>query len=173
MKNIRNRPIEHTRLKLAEDLVAYYNLSNKVIMSCQLEPDTLAFFNFDTGNIELCNTRTPSIEQFILSVLHEIGHAIDAENSGLQEFDNMYNTHVTELESNRQNSYTNNQFELSAEIFANDEFSKIINDEKFKNWIDNIPVSSKTEFNENGHQTFISIHENESDIISTSTLVNF
>ena len=110
------------RLDLAHEILDYYKLNNKIIVSCHLEKDVLAFFNFDTGDIELCDdTRIESDEDFILSVLHEAKHAMDARAVGLANYGLKYERKVMHLENRNLDSYKHHIDEIKAEQFAQTE----------------------------------------------------
>jgi len=107
------------RLDLAHEILDYYNVDNKIILNCNLDRDVLAFFNFDTGDIELCDdTRIPDDKTFILSILHETKHAIDAKKTGLYSFGMKYEKIARRLKSKNFDEYYDHLDEIKAERFA-------------------------------------------------------
>jgi|15BtaG_2_1085339.scaffolds.fasta_scaffold36779_2 hypothetical protein len=108
-----------TKLALSEEILAYYGVNNRVILSCDLDQDILAFFNFDTGNIELCDdNRIKNDKAFILSILHETKHAIEAQKIGLNNYGLKYEKTERILKSKNFDSYWDHAEEIKAETFA-------------------------------------------------------
>ena len=76
------------RKQIANRMLKHYNINTKVISKCFTDPEVEAFFNFDTGNIEVCQNKVPNLTYFKKTLLHEINHAIHAKNMSLKTFDN-------------------------------------------------------------------------------------
>tara|TARA_B100000282_G_C31628837_1_gene442873 strand:+ start:346 stop:708 length:363 start_codon:yes stop_codon:yes gene_type:complete len=115
------------RLNLAYDILDHYNVRNNIIMNCNLDRDILAFFNFDTGDIELCgDSRIKDDRTFILSVLHETKHAIESQKVGLVNYGLKYERTQRALQNKNFDSYWDHEEEIKAEKFAQNEI---------KNWI--------------------------------------
>tara|TARA_Y100000310_G_scaffold219281_1_gene220683 strand:+ start:145 stop:453 length:309 start_codon:yes stop_codon:yes gene_type:complete len=81
-----------------------------------------AHFNVDTGTLELSNRykniKDSQIKEFLITIIHEIDHAMDSKKYGWRKFKEMY-----ELEMNLQvkagkNEYDDNEFEIKAEKFG-------------------------------------------------------
>ena len=87
-----------------------------------------AHFNVDTGTLEL-STRYKTIkkrqvEEFLITIIHEIYHAMDAKKYGWKKFKEMY-----EMEMNLQvqlgnDEYKDNKFEIAAEKFGQSNYRK-------------------------------------------------
>ena len=107
------------RLNLAYDILDYYNVSNNVIINCSFDKSILAFFNFDTGDIELCNdSRIKSDKAFTLSILHETKHAMEAQKVGLNNYGLNYEKQSVVLQRQNLDSYWDHNEEIKAETFA-------------------------------------------------------
>ena len=113
--------MKQNRKQIANKMMKHYNVNNKVVSKCFTDPDVEAFFNFDTGNIEICQTKIRDLNHFKKTLLHEINHAIHAKNMSLQGFDNAYNTESDLLETNNKDPYWDNKYEIIAEQFAQSE----------------------------------------------------
>jgi hypothetical protein len=110
------------KLNLAYDILDYYNVDNQVILNCNLDKDILAFFNFDTGDIELCDdSRIIDDKAFILSILHETKHAMESQKIGLTNYGLKYERTQRILENKNFDSYWDHGEEIKAESFAQKE----------------------------------------------------
>ena len=112
------------RLQVVNEILHYYVLNNKVMEKCFIDPEVMAFFSFETGNIEICISRLNTKKEFILSVLHEIHHAIQARKMGLNRFANEYNKESDKLLEIGKDDYWFNIYEKEAEEFAKREYRK-------------------------------------------------
>jgi len=114
-------------LRIAEFLVNHY--SRKVppgikIVETNFPDDTLkGDYDVDRNKIRI-RTSYSKKSDFIISVLHEIKHAMDAKDKGKSKYKNEY-----EMEMNRQialgkDRYDDNKFEIEAERWAKNEYRK-------------------------------------------------
>ena len=114
-------------LRIAEFLINHY--SRKVppgikIVETNFPDDTLkGDYDVDRNKIRI-RTSYSKKSDFIISVLHEIKHAMDAKDKGKSKYKNEY-----EMEMNRQialgkDRYDDNKFEIEAERWAKNEYRK-------------------------------------------------
>ena len=123
---------ETQKNQMISTLLKHYNVGN-VKMKMKSMKDH-AYFNVDTGTLELSsrykNIKDSQIKEFLITIIHEIDHAVDAKKYGWKKFKEMY-----ELEMNLQvqagkNEYDDNEFEIKAEKFGQKNWQKWYN--KFK-----------------------------------------
>lgn len=113
--------MKHDRKQIAERMLAHYNVPNKVVSKCFTDKTIEAFFNFDTGQIEVCENRMRDVNHYKKTLLHEINHAIHAKNMSLRNFDKAYNEESNRLEQVGKDPYWDNRYEIVAERFAETE----------------------------------------------------
>ena len=93
-----------------------------------------AHYNVDTGTLEL-STRYKTIKKrqvkdFLITILHEIYHAMDAKKYGWKKFKEMYEYEMNYRIAKGQDEYRDNKYEIAAEEFGQKNWNKWYN--KFK-----------------------------------------
>ena len=81
-----------------------------------------AHYNVDNGVLEL-STRYKTIKQkdvkeFLITIIHEIYHAMDAKRYGWKKFKDMYEYEMNLLISKGKDEYKDNKYEIEAEAFG-------------------------------------------------------
>ena len=81
-----------------------------------------AHFNVDTGTLEL-STRYKTIknrrlEEFLITIIHEIYHAMDAKKYGWKKFKEMYEMEMNYQIAQGRDEYKDNVYEIEAEKFG-------------------------------------------------------
>lgn len=104
---------------IASELVDYYNLKSKVTMGSRNDGD----YDFDRDVI-LLRKNYPSVEEFIVSVLHEIHHAVQRKKFGLKKFLKKYNQAGNMADLYGKDRYLHNKWERKAENWAKQEYRK-------------------------------------------------
>ena len=93
-----------------------------------------AHFNVDSGTLELSTkykTIKPSkIKEFLITIIHEIRHAIDSKKYGWKKFKDMYEWEMNYQISQGKDEYKDNKYEIEAEEFGQKNWQKWYN--KFK-----------------------------------------
>ena len=117
---------ETNKNKMISDLLKYYKVGSVKVKQKSMKDH--AHYNVDTGTLEL-STRYKTIKnrqlkEFLITILHEIYHAMDAKRYGWKKFKDMY-----EMEMNLQiqlgkDEYKNNKYEINAEKFGKKNWSK-------------------------------------------------
>ena len=87
-----------------------------------------AHFNVDTGTLEL-STRYKTIKKrnitdFLITILHEIYHAMDAKKYGWKKFKDMYEYEMNYLIAMDKHQYKDNKYEIEAEKFGQKNYKK-------------------------------------------------
>ena len=108
---------------IAKQMIEYYGLHNPIIEKCFVDDDIQAFFSFDDGSIQICSKRLENITEYKKALLHEIKHAIDAQEMSLSKFDDAYNNEYNRLEAINRDAYWENPYEIKAEKFAEKEIN--------------------------------------------------
>ena len=93
-----------------------------------------AHFNVDTGTLQL-STRYKTIkkrqvEDFLITIIHEIYHAMDAKRYGWKKFKDMYKYEMNLQIAKGKDEYKDNKYEIEAEEFGQKNWKKWYN--KFK-----------------------------------------
>ena len=81
-----------------------------------------AHFNVDTGTLEL-STRYKTIKKsqvkdFLITIIHEIRHAMDAKKYGWKSFKKDYEWEMNYQISQGKDEYKDNKYEIEAEDFG-------------------------------------------------------
>ena len=93
-----------------------------------------AHFDYERGTLEL-STRYKTIKsnktkEFLITIIHEIRHAMDAKKYGWRKFRDMYEYEMNYQISQGKDEYKDNKYEIEAERFGQQNYSKWYN--KFK-----------------------------------------
>ena len=93
-----------------------------------------AHYNVYTGTLELSTRyrviKPNKIKQFLITILHEIYHAMDAKKYGWKKFKDMYEYEMNYRIANNQDEYKDNKYEIEAEDFGQKTYRKWF--QKFK-----------------------------------------
>ena len=81
-----------------------------------------AHFNVDTGTLELSkrykNLKDSQVKDFLITIVHEIDHAMDSKKYGWKKFKQMYEFEMEIQIQAGNNEYDDNKFEIKAEKFG-------------------------------------------------------
>jgi hypothetical protein len=114
-------------LRIAEFLINHYSRKIppgiKIVETNFSDKSLKGDYDVDRNKIRI-RTSYSKKSDFIISVLHEIKHAMDAKDKGKSKYKNEY-----EMEMNRQialgkDRYDDNKFEIEAERWAKNEYRK-------------------------------------------------
>ena len=87
-----------------------------------------AHYNVDTGTLELSTKyktiKSSKVKEFLITILHEIYHAMDAKKYGWKKFKNMYEMEMNLQIANDKDEYKDNKYEIEAEQFGQKNWSK-------------------------------------------------
>jgi len=87
-----------------------------------------AHFNVDTGTLELSTkykTIKPSqTKQFLITIIHEIRHAMDAKKLGWKKFKLDYEWEMNYQVGQGKDRYDDNKYEIEAEEFGRNNWKK-------------------------------------------------
>ena len=93
-----------------------------------------AHYNVDTGTLELSTKyktiKKNKVKEFIITIIHEIRHAMDAKKYGWKKFKDMYEWEMNFQIANDKDEYKDNKYEIEAEEFGLKNYKKWL--QKFK-----------------------------------------
>ena len=93
-----------------------------------------AHFNVDTGTLELSTRykkiKPSQIKEFLITIIHEIDHAMDAKKKGWKNFKADYEWEMNYQIGKGKDKYDDNKYEIEAEQFGQNNWKKWYN--KFK-----------------------------------------
>ena len=117
---------------MISDLLKYYKVGSGKVKQKSMKDH--AHYNVDTGTLEL-STRYKTIKnrqlkEFLITILHEIYHAMDAKKYGWRKFKDMYEYEMNYQIAMDKDEYKDNKYEIEAEEFGQKNYSKWLR--KFK-----------------------------------------
>tara|TARA_B100001564_G_scaffold359318_1_gene380622 strand:- start:6387 stop:7151 length:765 start_codon:yes stop_codon:yes gene_type:complete len=115
-------------LDIATQLVKAYNLKSRVRFT---SGSTLAEYVPETDTIYLRKSY-PNMKEFIITVLHEIKHALDAKQLGTRKFMKKYTQAGTMAQYKGLDPHDDNKWEERAERWARNEFKRVKNKLNFQ-----------------------------------------
>jgi hypothetical protein len=123
---------EVNKNKMISDLLKYYKVGSVKVKQRSMKDH--AHYNVDTGTLEL-STRYKTIKkrqtkEFLITIIHEIYHAMDAKKYGWKKFKDMYEMEMNYQIAQGRDEYKDNVYEIEAEKFGQKNWSKWYN--KFK-----------------------------------------
>ena len=123
---------ETNKNQMISTLLKHYKVGSVKVKTKSMKDH--AHFNVDTGTLEL-STRYKTIKkrqlkEFLITIIHEIYHAMDAKKYGWRKFKDMYEMEMNYRIAMDQDRYKDNKYEIAAENFGQKNWSKWYN--KFK-----------------------------------------
>ena len=117
---------ETNKNKMISDLLKHYKVGSVKVKQKSMKDH--AHYNVDTGTLEL-STRYKTIKnrqlkEFLITILHEIYHAMDAKKYGWKKFKEMYEMEMNYRIANNQDEYKDNKYEIEAEDFGQNNWKK-------------------------------------------------
>ena len=87
-----------------------------------------ALYNVDKGILELSSRyktiKNNRIKDFLITMIHEIRHAMDAKKYGWKKFKEMYEMEINLMVQQGKNEYDDNKYEIEAEEFGKKNWKK-------------------------------------------------
>ena len=108
-------------LFVASELVKHYRLKSKVKFGTY--GGDQGGYNWDTDTIML-NKYYPKVSEFIITVLHEIHHALQIQKYGRKKFMKKYQQASNMADLDGKDRYLANKWEKKAENWAQQEYRK-------------------------------------------------
>ena len=117
---------ETNKTKMISDLLKYYKVGNVRVKLKSMKNH--AHYNVDTGTLELSTKyktiKNRQLKEFLITILHEIYHAMDSKKYGWKKFKDMYEMEMNLLSTDGKDVYTDNKYEIEAEKFGQKNWSK-------------------------------------------------
>jgi len=111
---------ETNKNKMISDLLKYYKVGSVKVKTKSMKNH--AHYNVDTGTLELSTRyktiKNRQIKEFLITILHEIYHAMDAKKYGWKKFKEMYEMEMNLLIQKGKHQYKDNKYEIEAEKFG-------------------------------------------------------
>ena len=117
---------ETNKNQMISTLLKYYKVGSVKLRYKSMKD--YAHFDVDRGTLQLStkykSVKPNQIKDFLITILHEIYHAMDAKKYGWKKFKEMYEREMNYQISQGKHQYRDNQFELEAEKFGQDNCKK-------------------------------------------------
>ena len=117
---------ESEKNQMISILLKHYKVRNvKVKMKSMKD---FAHYNVDTGTLELSTkykvVKNNQVKEFLITIIHEIRHAMDAKKYGWKKFKEMYEMEMNLMVTKNKDPYKDNKYEIEAEDFGQKNWSK-------------------------------------------------
>ena len=124
---------ETNKNQMIATLLKHYKVESVKVKVKSIKKDH-AHFEVDSGTL-LLSTRyktikNSQIKQFLITIIHEIRHAMDSKKYGWRKFRDMYEYEMNYQISQGKDEYKDNKYEIEAEQFGRQNYSKWL--QKFK-----------------------------------------
>ena len=117
---------ETNKNKMISDLLKYYKVGSVKVKQKSMKDH--AHYNVDTGTLELSTrykiVKSNQVKEFLITILHEIYHAIDAKKYGWKKFKDMYEYEMNLQIAKGKDEYKDNKYEIEAEDFGQKNWRK-------------------------------------------------
>ena len=117
---------ETNKNKMISDLLKYYKVGSVKVKQKSMKDH--AHYNVDTGTLELSTRyktiKNSQLKEFLITILHEIYHAIDSKKYGWKKFKEMYEYEMNLMIAKGKDEYKDNKFEIAAEQFGQSNWKK-------------------------------------------------
>ena len=123
---------EANKSQMITTLLKHYKVGNVRVKLKSMKEH--AHYNVDTGTLELSTRyktiKSSQVKEFLITILHEIRHAMDAKKYGWKKFKDMYEYEMNLMIAKDKDEYKDNKYEIEAERFGQQNYSKWL--QKFK-----------------------------------------
>ena len=123
---------ETNKNQMISILLKHYRVSGVKVKQKSMKDH--AHYNVDTGTLELSTRyktiKSSQIKEFLITIIHEIYHAMDAKKYGWRRFKGDYEWEMNYQISQGKDEYKDNKYEIAAEKFGQKNYIKWYN--KFK-----------------------------------------
>jgi|TARA_B100000073_G_scaffold175751_1_gene145506 hypothetical protein len=117
---------QNNKNQMISTLLKYYKVGSVKVKQKSMKNH--AHYDVDRGTLEL-STRYKTIKnrqlkEFLITMLHEIYHAMDAKKYGWKKFKEMYEYEMNLQISMDKDEYKDNKYEIEAEDFGQKNWTK-------------------------------------------------
>ena len=117
---------ETNKTKMISDLLKYYKVGSVKVKQKSMKNH--AHYDVDRGTLELSTKyktiKNSQLKEFLITILHEIYHAMDAKKYGWKKFKEMYEMEMNRLSTDGKDVYKDNKYEIEAEQFGQKNWKK-------------------------------------------------
>ena len=117
---------ETNKNKMISDLLKHYKVGSVKVKEKSMKDH--AHYNVDTGTLELSTKyktiKKSQVKDFLITMLHEINHAMDAKKYGWKKFKEMYEMEMNLMVAKDKDPYKDNKYEIQAEDFGQKNWKK-------------------------------------------------
>lgn len=117
---------ETNKNQMIATLLKYYKVENTKVKYKSMKD--FAHYNVDTGTLELSSKykviKNSQVKQFLITMLHEIHHAMDARRLGWKDFKLDYEWEMNYQTGQGKDEYKDNKFEIAAEEFGQNHWKR-------------------------------------------------
>jgi len=117
---------EANKSQMITTLLKHYKVGNVRVKLKSMKNH--AHYNVDTGTLELSTKyktiKSSQVKDFLITILHEIYHAMDSKKYGWKKFKEMYEMEMNLMIAKNKDVYSDNKFEIEAEKFGQKNWSK-------------------------------------------------
>ena len=111
---------KENKTQMITTLLKHYKVGNVRVKLKSMKNH--AHYNVDTGTLELSTKyktiKSSQVKEFLITILHEIYHAMDSKKYGWKKFKEMYEMEMNLLSTDGKDVYTDNKYEIEAEKFG-------------------------------------------------------
>ena len=117
---------ETNKNKMISDLLKHYKVGSVRVKLKSMKNH--AHYDVDRGTLELSTKyktiKNSQLKEFLITILHEIYHAMDAKKYGWKKFKDMYEMEMNLQIAKGNDEYDDNKYEIEAEKFGQKNWSK-------------------------------------------------
>ena len=117
---------ETNKNQMISILLKHYKVGNVKVQMKSMKDN--AHFDVDRGTLQLSTRyktiKSTQIKEFLITVIHEIYHAMDAKKYGWRKFKDMYEWEMNYQVSQDKDEYKDNKYEIEAEEFGQKNWKK-------------------------------------------------
>ena len=128
---------ETQKNQMIKELLQYYKVGS-VKMKYKSMKD-FAHYDVDRGELQLSKRyktiKDSQVKDFLITMIHEIYHAMDAKKYGWKKFKEMYEMEMNLMVQQGKNEYDDNKYEIEAEEFGQKNWKQWYNKFKKQNLI--------------------------------------
>ena len=117
---------ETNKMKMISDLLKHYKVGSVKVKQKSMKDH--AHYDVDRGTLELSTKykiiKRNQIKEFLITIIHEIRHAMDAKKYGWRKFKDMYEYEMNYQIAMDKDEYKDNKYEIEAEEFGQKNWKK-------------------------------------------------
>ena len=120
---------ETNKNQMISTLLKHYGVGSVKVKQKSMKDH--ANFDVDRGELQLSTRyktiKKHQIKEFLITIIHEIYHAMDAKRYGWRKFKDMYEYEMNYQISQGKDEYKDNKYEIAAEDFGQKNYRKWYN----------------------------------------------